>query len=65
MVVGPTGMAPPGAFIPQCLDGGFYDKVQCDGSSSYCWCVDDNGFEEPGTREFGRPDCNNRGICTF
>lgn len=61
IVLGPTGKAQQGAFIPQCLDSGVYDRVQCDGSSSYCWCVDDNGFEEPGTREFGRPNCDEKG----
>lgn len=65
LVLGPTGMAQQGAFIPQCLDSGIYDLVQCDGTSTYCWCVDENGYEEPGTREFGRPNCDERGNIYF
>lgn len=38
--------------IPACdlLKGGF-EPVQCDPSTSTCWCVDSAGFELPGTRQ--------------
>ncbi|XP_048581312.1 uncharacterized protein LOC5512067 isoform X7 [Nematostella vectensis] len=55
---GLTGVAPPSAYIPQCLDDGSYESVQCLQATQYCWCVGSNGFEIPGSREFGRPDCD-------
>ena len=50
-----------GEFIPQCEDDGSYSPVQCWGSTGYCWCVDINGVEIPGTSlgpGEGTPDCN-------
>ncbi|XP_037359235.1 nidogen-2 isoform X1 [Talpa occidentalis] len=42
----------PGArvHIPQCDDQGHFLPLQCHGSTGFCWCVDPNGHEVPGTR---------------
>ena len=32
-----------GVFVPQCTSTGEYKKVQCEASTGYCWCVDENG----------------------
>uniref|UniRef100_A0A8C1XQE2 Nidogen 2a (osteonidogen) n=1 Tax=Cyprinus carpio TaxID=7962 RepID=A0A8C1XQE2_CYPCA len=37
-------------YLPQCDSAGEFNPVQCYGDSSYCWCVDQNGREVPGTR---------------
>ena len=50
-----------GEFIPQCEDDGSYSPMQCWGSTGYCWCVDSNGLEIPGTSIAtweGTPNCN-------
>ncbi|XP_065056519.1 agrin-like isoform X1 [Rhopilema esculentum] len=48
----------PGAFVPQCEEDGSYKKVQCHGSTGFCWCVDWNGVKKEGTEErFKKPDC--------
>ncbi|NIG60349.1 testican [Pontoporia blainvillei] len=48
----------PGVFIPSCDEDGYYRKMQCDQSSSDCWCVDQLGLELTGTRTHGSPDCD-------
>nr|XP_033799598.1 testican-2 isoform X2 [Geotrypetes seraphini] len=48
----------PGVFIPSCDEDGYYRKMQCDGSSGECWCVDQLGRELTGTRIHGNPDCD-------
>ncbi|XP_069773131.1 nidogen-2 isoform X2 [Narcine bancroftii] len=46
------GSDPPvGVYIPQCDEEGNYKAMQCDNSAGYCWCVDENGQEVPGTRK--------------
>ena len=50
-----------GVFIPSCKVNGDYEEIQCHGSSGYCWCVDDNGNELPGTRTRHEPNCTNSG----
>ncbi|XP_028983347.1 nidogen-1 [Betta splendens] len=48
---GPRGPRPPvGQYVPTCDDYGAYAPMQCHGGSGYCWCVDQNGQEIPGTR---------------
>jgi hypothetical protein len=47
----------PGAYIPDCDDDGFYERLQCHSSSGQCWCVDRNGHEMPNTRTRGQADC--------
>jgi hypothetical protein len=49
-----------GEFVPQCEEDGSYSPMQCWASTGYCWCVDDNGVEIPGTSIqswLGTPDC--------
>ncbi|XP_022787386.1 uncharacterized protein LOC111327458 [Stylophora pistillata] len=47
-----------GAFIPQCNPDGSYARVQCWGSTGYCWCASEDGSEWPGTRVRGKPNCD-------
>ena len=46
-VANATGLI--GEFIPQCQEDGSYAPIQCWSSTGYCWCVDENGVEIPGT----------------
>lgn len=46
---------PPGRFIPKCTQLGEYKRLQCSGSTGYCWCVERNGKEIRGTRKRGSP----------
>ncbi|XP_010164977.1 thyroglobulin, partial [Antrostomus carolinensis] len=43
------------SYIPQCLDSGAFDEVQCDVKLGQCWCVDPEGMEIYGTRQRGKP----------
>lgn len=55
------GLQPVGRFIPQCEKDGNYSRIQCWGSTGYCWCVDPKtGVEEESTRVRGRPNCTVR-----
>ncbi|XP_051030473.1 nidogen-2 isoform X2 [Phodopus roborovskii] len=36
--------------IPQCDDQGNFVPLQCHGNTGFCWCVDQNGHEVPGTQ---------------
>ncbi|XP_038151837.1 nidogen-2 isoform X5 [Cyprinodon tularosa] len=38
------------AYVPQCDENGQYLPEQCDGSTGYCWCVDERGQELAETR---------------
>ena len=49
-----------GCYIPQCADNCSWEPMQCWSSTGYCWCVDENGVEIPGTSTpawQGYPDC--------
>lgn len=61
-VLGPTGSAPFGAYVPQCKPDGSYEKTQCQSGGPVCWCVDANGKEIPNTRQNGDPNCGKPGI---
>lgn len=37
-------------YVPQCDDLGHFIPLQCHGKSDFCWCVDKDGRELPGTR---------------
>ncbi|KAI4831464.1 hypothetical protein KUCAC02_001004 [Chaenocephalus aceratus] len=51
----------PGAqqYVPQCESDGQFSPVQCYGDTTYCWCVDQDGREVPGTRSHDvvKPAC--------
>lgn len=36
--------------IPACNKEGDFNPIQCNSATSKCWCVDEEGFEVPGTR---------------
>lgn len=37
--------------MPRCSKNGTFERIQCNNEIlSSCWCVDDQGFEIPGTR---------------
>ena len=64
-VANATGLI--GEFIPQCEEDGSYSPVQCWSSTGYCWCVDENGIEIPGTSlgpGQGVPNCGEIEGCT-
>nr|AAF02722.1 equistatin precursor [Actinia equina]AAO12123.1 equistatin [synthetic construct] len=45
-------------FVPECLEDGSYNPVQCWPSTGYCWCVDEGGVKVPGSDvRFKRPTC--------
>lgn len=41
----------------KCKDSGEYEEIQCDSNLKECWCVDQNGYEIPGTRTSGSLKC--------
>ena len=50
-----------GSYLPQCEEDGSFSRVQCHGSTGYCWCVEPEGgqpvsdivrFKEPQCSEF-------------
>ncbi|XP_067387679.1 thyroglobulin [Emydura macquarii macquarii] len=43
------------SYVPQCLNSGEFDPVQCDVGLQQCWCVDSEGMEIYGTRQTGKP----------
>uniref|UniRef100_A0A8C5MND2 Nidogen 2 n=1 Tax=Leptobrachium leishanense TaxID=445787 RepID=A0A8C5MND2_9ANUR len=44
-------------YVPQCDEQGNYNPLQCHGSTGYCWCVNERGEEQEGTRTPpGRPE---------
>jgi len=52
----------PRRHVPWCKVDGSYNLLQCYGS--YCYCVSENGYEQPGTKinvALGRPLCTRTG----
>ncbi|XP_042628676.1 thyroglobulin isoform X1 [Cyprinus carpio] len=45
------------SFVPSCIGNGAYVSTQCQ-SSGQCWCVDADGKEIFGTRQYGVPNCS-------
>lgn len=50
----------PGKFLPQCTPAGFFNPVQCHGSTGRCFCVvPDNGKEVEGSSVMhAQPECS-------
>lgn len=49
-----------GQFIPRCTEEGLYQRLQCHGSTGFCFCVNETTgarFEESSTR-FEEPNCD-------
>jgi hemin uptake protein HemP len=45
------GESHPGKYMPRCTPTGFYQPMQCHGSTGFCWCADpETGKEVHGTR---------------
>lgn len=63
-VLGPTGNAPLGAYVPRCKPDGSYNNTQCQSGGPMCWCVDANGKEITNTRQPGAPNCDKPGDTT-
>uniref|UniRef100_A0A3P8W1Q3 Nidogen 2 n=1 Tax=Cynoglossus semilaevis TaxID=244447 RepID=A0A3P8W1Q3_CYNSE len=53
------GKPEPQNYVPQCELDGEFSPVQCYGETTYCWCVDQDGREVPGTRSHDvvKPAC--------
>ncbi|XP_068447054.1 nidogen-2 [Clinocottus analis] len=53
------GKPEPQQYVPQCESDGQFSPVQCYGETTYCWCVDEDGREVPGTRSHDvvKPAC--------
>ncbi|XP_070711595.1 nidogen-2 [Pempheris klunzingeri] len=53
------GKPDPTQYVPQCEPDGQFSPVQCYGETTYCWCVDQDGREVPGTRSHDvvKPAC--------
>ncbi|XP_068165011.1 nidogen-2 [Antennarius striatus] len=53
------GKPEPQQYLPQCEPDGEFSPVQCYGETTYCWCVDQDGREVPGTRSHDvvKPAC--------
>ncbi|XP_029930951.1 nidogen-2 isoform X2 [Myripristis murdjan] len=54
-----NGNPEPHHYLPQCEPDGQFSPVQCYGETNYCWCVDQDGREVPGTRSHDvvKPAC--------
>ena len=55
-----------GDFVPSCRsDNGHYKTLQCDTSTSICFCVDAfNGYVLSGSKTVGNPNCTKFGMFT-
>lgn len=50
-----------GLFVPTCRMDGSFEPIQCQKSTSQCWCVDGMGNELYGTRKSGQVTCEKQG----
>lgn len=50
--------------LPDCDDGGFYEALQCDTKTKYCWCSDRVGNEIKDTRKFIFNSRSSKPVCT-
>lgn len=46
----------------RCKQDGSYEEVQCSGSTGFCWCVDEKGFQLNGTKTRGPLKCPSLGL---
>lgn len=46
-----------GTYIPSCDNEGYYEPMQCHGTTGMCWCVNKHGVEFPNSRSHGKVDC--------
>jgi hypothetical protein len=45
--------------VPTCTEDGFFEDKQCDdGWFAQCWCVDQDGTEIEGTKDYTAPECS-------
>jgi hypothetical protein len=44
-------------FIPECTASGDYSKVQCHGSTGFCWCANPKTGQQIGEQVRRRPNC--------
>lgn len=58
-----NSLPPIGSFVPQCKENGDFEEKQCWGSIGYCWCVDQDGQEIPGTKTRGQLECTGKTKC--
>ena len=66
-LTGHSSLPPSGAFVPKCRsDDGHYKSLQCDSSSSVCFCVDNyDGYVLVGSTGVRQGDCSKFGTTTF
>jgi len=50
--------------LPECDAGGFYEALQCDQKTKYCWCSDRVGNEIKDTRKFIFNSRSSKPVCT-
>ena len=50
-----------GGYYPGCSTSGDFEPQQCNGSTGYCWCVNQYGLELEGTR---RGPTEKRVVCS-
>ena len=53
---------PVGLLVVSCRPDGSFESIQCHDATGYCWCVDRNGNELAGTRQWGKPNCTTSGM---
>ena len=53
--------SPISMFVAGCKPDGSFESVQCHSKTGYCWCVNKQGNELTGTRQWGKPNCTNIG----
>ena len=48
-----------GSYLPQCEEDGSFSRVQCHGSTGYCWCVEPEGGQPVSeVVRFQQPQCS-------
>ena len=60
-----SSRTPISMFITSCQPNGSYQSIQCHNVTGFCWCVDKQGNELAGTRQWGKPNCTLTGKLNF